>query len=163
MFKAVVSYLQNTPAAILLLLPVLSSLTTALEALVNAMLAAEQTQGTVANGAGTTKAAKKLVLFNAAASVGRVLLSFANSTGNTDLATLMTDMLKEMDKKAGATFIMRCKAIHEKGVENVGSLVPYGISDAVLTALELTITNYESQEQSVRNRVVERTNATNAN
>ena len=67
MMKAVLAYLKNTPAAILLLLPILTSLTSAMEALVNAMLAAEQTQGTVANGAGATKAASKLVLFNAAA------------------------------------------------------------------------------------------------
>ena len=162
MMKAVLAYLKNTPAAILLLLPILTSLTSAMEALVNAMLAAEQTQGTVANGAGATKAARKLVLFNAAASVGRALLSFANSTNDTDLVKLMTEMLELLDRKADATFIMRCKTIHEKGVANVGSLAPYGVSDAVLTALDLTITNYEGQEQSVRNRVVARANATSA-
>jgi hypothetical protein len=162
MMKAVLAYLKETPASILLLLPILSSLTSALEALVNAMLAAEQTQGTVANGAGATKAAKKLVLFNAASSVGKALLSFANSKNDTDLAKLMTDMLELLDRKADATFIMRCKTVYEKGVTNVASLAPYGISDAVLNALDLTITNYEGQEQSVRNRVVQRANATSA-
>ena len=162
MMKAVLAYLKNTPGSILLLLPILTNLTSAMEALVNAMLAAEQTQGTVANGAGATKAARKLVLFNAATSVGRALLSFANSTNDTDFAKLMTDMLKELDRKADATFIMRCKTIQEKGVAHVGSLAPYGISNAVLTALDLTITNYEGQEQSVRNRIVQRTNATSA-
>ena len=154
--------LKETPAAILILLPVLTNLTSAMEALVNAMLAAEQTQGTVAIGAGSTKSAKKLVLFNAASSVGKALLSFANSTNDTDLVKLMTEMLELLDRKADATFIMRCKTIHEKGVANVGSLAPYGVSDAVLTALDLTITNYEGQEQSVRNRVVARANATSA-
>jgi hypothetical protein len=162
MFKATLSYLKNSPASILVLLPILTTLTTAMEAFINAMLAAEQTQGTVAVGAGTTKSAKRTVLFNAAASVGRALLSFANSTNNTDLADLMTTMLKELDRKADATFIMNCKAIHEKGVSNVGSLLPYGISNAVLTALDLTISNYEGQEESVRNRIVQRANATSA-
>ncbi len=162
MFKAVFAYLKSTPDAILILLPILTSLTTAMEAIVNAMLAAEQTQGTVAVGAGSTKAAKKLVLFNAASSVGKALLSFANSINDTDLAKLMNDMLELLDRKADATFIMRCKTIHEKGVANVGSLAPYGVSDAVLTALNLTISNYEGQEQSVRNRVVARANATSA-
>lgn len=160
MMKAVLAYLKNSPAAILLLLPVLTTLTAAMEVLVNAMLAAESTQGTVANGAGATKADKKLALFNSAASVAKALLSYANSVNDTDLSKLMTDMLKEMDRKADATFIMRCKAIHEKGVANVASLAPYGISAAVLTALDLTITNYSGQEQSVRNRIVDKKNAT---
>jgi|GEM_PF-6450784 len=160
MFKAVLAFVKQSPTAILVLLPVLNLLMPALEALVNAMIAAEQTQGTVAVGAGSNKTAKKLVLLNAATSVGKALYSYANSKEDSVLGKLMQEMLEEMDKKADATFIMRCMTIHEKGVEHVGQLGPYGISDAVLTALELTINNYKGQEENVRNRIVERAYAT---
>jgi hypothetical protein len=99
-------------------LPVLTILTDAFEALINAMLAAEQVQETVATGAGATKAQKKKVLFAAASSVGKALLSFANVANNTELIALMTQLLKDLDKRADATFIMRCTAIHEKGAAN---------------------------------------------
>ena len=160
MMKATLAYLLNTPVAILTLLPILGSLATAMEALVNAMIAAQQTQGSIAVGAGSTKAAKKVVLLNAASSVGKALLSFANSTNDTDLAKLMTDMLKDFDKVADATFIMRCTTIHSNGVLSVGSLAPYGITAAVLTALSLTIIDYKGQEISVRTRIVQKANAT---
>ena len=152
MMKAVLAYLKNSPAALLLLLPILSNLTSALEALINAMISAEQTQGTVAIGAGSTKSEKRLALFNTASSVGKALLSFANGKNDNDLSKLMTDMLNLLDRQADATFIMRCKTIHDSGVTYVGSLLPYGISNAVLTALDLSITSYSGQEASVRNR-----------
>lgn len=160
MFTALLFCLKNVPGAVLLLLPVLSILTDAFEALINAMLAAEQVQGTVTEGVGATKAEKKLVLFKTASSIGKGLLSYANGAGDTTLSGLITSMLKDLDKIADATFVMQCNTIHEQGVAKVASLAPWGISATVLTAFDLAIEDYSNQGDTLRNKVIQRANAT---
>lgn len=160
MMKATLAYLTATPDGIKVLIPVLSSLTPAMQALMTAMLAAEQVQGTVAVGAGANKADKKDVLFSVAQPTGKAVLSFANSSGDVQLATLMSETLFELDRKADSTFIMRCKAIRDAANANVAELEPYGITPGIVTALSLAITAFENVESSVRNRIVQRANAT---
>jgi hypothetical protein len=162
MVQAVLNYLKNSPPAVLILIPLLSTLTTALETIVNAILAAEQTQSSVAVGAGTAKEAKKNALLSIANSIGRAVMSFAANTGNDTLDALMKQMMDRLDRIADAAFINNCKVIHEKAEENVASLGPVGVTQAVIDSLKDSITDYENLGSELRNKVSERGDATKA-
>lgn len=162
MNKATLLFLKNCPPAILLIIPILGIFTTALEVIVNAILAADETQATVANDAGQERLVKKNGVMKMAQSIGRAIMSFAANSGNNDLENLMNSMLKKMEEKADLVFIQRCTTILGAASDNSGALTPYGVTAEVITAYTLLLNNYKQKEStsSVRNKISEQADAT---
>jgi hypothetical protein len=93
-------------------------------------------------GLAAGKKTSKQELCSLAADIAGIIYAFADATANDALKGEVDYTLSDLLKMKDSLLAPRCQNIHDRGFENKEVLKDYGITTAMLTSLQDTITNY---------------------
>jgi hypothetical protein len=109
---------------------------------VAAVISTTQLTDLALTGLAVTKKTSKQELCALAADIAGVVYAFADATGNATLKAEVDYSLSDLLKMKDSLVAPRCQNIYAKTVENKAALGDYGITNAMLTALQAAITGY---------------------
>jgi Carboxypeptidase regulatory-like domain len=109
-----------------------------------------QLRSSVLTGIATDKNAFRQSLGMQASDVAGMIFAFASVSANNTLKQEVNFSLSKLIQGNEEAFISRCQNIHAKGVENLGALADYGITQQTLTNLQTAITDYVAKSPQTR-------------
>lgn len=115
-----------------------------------------------ANKSGSTTAKKQLreTMISQAIDISRRMIAYATNVNNSALLSLIdynqSDLKKMSDQKA----VSICQIIRDNANTNVTALAPYGITAAIITTLQTSITNFSAAIPKSRVNVTSTANST---
>lgn len=93
-------------------------------------------------GLSVSKKTSKQGMCQLAADIAGIVYAFADATGNSALKAEVDYSLSDLLKVKDSLVAPRCQNIHDKAVENKAALADYGITNAMVTALQAAINSY---------------------
>jgi hypothetical protein len=107
-----------------------------------AISATEQQIELPLTGIAAGKKTSKQDLCELASDTASLIYAFAEATGNVVLKDEVDYSLSALLKTKDSLLALRCRNIHDKGVENKDGLEPYGVTTATLANLQNAIAGY---------------------
>lgn len=114
------------------------------------IIAADQQKSTILTGIAVDKAQLKQALCQQSANIAGAIFAFAATTANNELKQQMNVSLSKLQKTSDNQLAARCQNIHDAGAANTDALADYGITAAMLTALQAAIDEYSSAAPKTR-------------
>jgi hypothetical protein len=105
-----------------------------------------------ADKSGDTEAKKvaKTSLITQAMDVSRRVVAYATNVGNNALLALVNYTESDLKRSSDTKLISSCQVIRDSANANVAALATYGVTAAILTALQASITNFSATIPKVR-------------
>lgn len=141
----------NNNSAITVLNAAFTTAFTAFNAKVSSIISTATSESQVITGVAIDKTVLKKNLCQSAADMAALVYAFASSTNNNTLKQEVnyayTDFFRLKDDLVAPT----AQNIHNAATANLAALAPFGITAAMLSALQTTITNYSTSVPTPRN------------
>ena len=143
-------------AAIVALRPALLAAQTALKGIILAIRAADQKQQSAITGVTQDKAVLRLLLVDQVFSVASALKAFAAFGDNNTLFEAANFSVTDLRRLSDEILPQTAQNIHDLANTNIASLADYGVTAAVLTALQTSIDDYKDIISNPRKAISER-------
>jgi hypothetical protein len=108
------------------------------------ILTAKVQQEADRKGDTTSKNAIRATLITQAIDVDRRVVAYATNTNNNSLLELVNYTESELKKYSDQKLVSCCQVIRDSANANVAALATYGVTAAILTTLQTTITNFNA-------------------
>ena len=108
------------------------------------IMAAKILQEADRKGDTTTKNQLRATLVAQAMDVNRRVVAFATNTNNNSLLELVNYTETQLKKCSDQKLVASCQVIRDNANTNVTALATYGVTPAILTTLQTTITNFSN-------------------
>lgn len=122
----------------------------AFKAKIVAIIEKIQQDSLVITGIAEDKRVSKVKLCGLAADTASVIYAFASTIGNNTLKMEVDFPVSKLSKMRDEVLAPNCQNIHDKGVENLAALQDYGVTQAMLDALQEAIDSYSSETPKPR-------------
>ena len=108
------------------------------------IMAAKILQEADRKGDTTTKNQLRATLVALAMDVNRRVVAFATNTNNNSLLELVNYTETQLKKCSDQKLVASCQVIRDSANTNITALATYGVTPAILTTLQTTITNFSN-------------------
>ena len=112
--------------------------------------AAEVQQETDKSGDTLAKQVARTTLITQAIDVSRRVVAYATNVNNNTLLELVNYTESDLKKSSDTKLISSCQVIRDSANANVAALATYGVTAAILTTLQTSITNFNATLPKVR-------------
>lgn len=142
--------LLNANAAITATLPGFAGYFTAIQAIHTQIQAAEVQQEADKSGDTTAKKQLRATLIAQAIDVGRRAVAYATNVNNSSLLALVDYKESDLKKSSDEKLVSSCQVIRDNANTHITALGAYGVTAAILTNLQASITNFNNTIPKVR-------------
>jgi Carboxypeptidase regulatory-like domain len=143
MYGAVKTHCDNN-AAVVALIPAFDNAFKDFKAKIIEIVVADQQKNTDLTGITADKAQSKQALCQQTSKIAGGIFAFAATTSNNELKEQMNVSLSKLQKMSDTRLTARSQNIHDAGVANLDALADYGVTKAMLTALQTAIDEYSA-------------------
>lgn len=149
MSLASVSFL-NVNTAITGTLPSFASYFNIIQTTHTQIQVAEAQQEADKSGDTTAKRTLRTTLISQAVEVSRRVVAYATNMNNSALLALVDYTENDLKKASDETLVNSCQVIRDNANTNIAALATYGVTAAILTTLQTSITNFNNTIPKVR-------------
>ncbi|MGC2238145.1 MAG: hypothetical protein WA584_18475 [Pyrinomonadaceae bacterium] len=164
MYQSIVSHCEDNTAIIAANTAFQTAFNTTFKTKTAAIGATAQEIEIPLTGITVGKKTSKQELCEPAADTASLIYAFAEATGNAALKSEVDYSLSALLRSKDSLLALRCRNIHDKGVENKDALKDYGVTAATLADLQTAIDGYtatapkpraaRSQRSTLKNNLV---------
>lgn len=98
----------------------------------------------------------KQALCEKTSEIAALIYAYASTTGNNTLKAEVDTSVSALNRLREDALAPRCQSIHDIAETNLAELADYGITSAMLAALQQAITNYSAETPKTRTAIAER-------
>lgn len=134
----------NANSTITTSLPSFSGYFTTVQSTMTQIEAAKVQQEADKSGDTTAKKLLRTSLITQAMDVSRRVVAYATNVNNSSLLALVNYSESDLNKTSDEKLVSKCQVIRDNANTNVTALATYGVTAAILTALQTSITNFNN-------------------